>query len=294
MNIIRKPSPDKLMLNESNGVTYLTFPKLSEYSDFTHAFSTRLGGVSTGIYESMNLSFTRGDNEADVKQNFKLFADAVGVPYDSIVMSDQTHTTNVRVITEADKGNGLVRAKSFFDTDGLITNVPGITLFTSFADCVPLYFIDPVNKAIGLTHSGWRGTVGRIGKCTIEAMNREYGSKPHDIIAAIGPSICADCYEVSEDVAIQFTEEFGDKASQVILPQAEYFKLHGINKPAANDKYQLDLWQANAIILTEAGIKKEHLSITDMCTCCNPKLLFSHRASQGKRGNLAAVLMINP
>lgn len=292
MDIIRKSSANTPTVNTKDGVTYLTFPKLSEYTEFTHAFSTRLGGVSTGIYESMNLSFTRGDDDNDVRENFSKITSAIGVPYDSIVMSDQTHTTNVRVVTSADKGNGLIRPKSFFDTDGLITNEPGVTLFTSFADCVPLFFIDPVHKAIGLTHSGWRGTVGRIGARTVEAMNREYGTNPSDIIAAIGPSICADCYEVSEDVAIKFIDEFGNKASSVILPQADYYKLHNINKPAAAGKYQLDLWKANQIIFEEAGITPEHISVTNICTCCNDKLLFSHRASQGKRGNLAAFLMI--
>ena len=294
MNILRKSSDNILTVNTNKNVTYLTFPKLSACPDFTHAFSTRLGGVSEGIYKSMNLSFTRGDDDALVRENFRLFTDAVGVPFDSIVMSDQTHTTCVRRVTSSDCGNGLTRPKSFFDTDGLITNEPGVTLFTSFADCVPLFFIDPVNKAIGLTHSGWRGTVGRIGAVTIEAMKNSFGSNPEDIIAAIGPSICGDCYEVSEDVAVQFMNEFGARASKVVLPQAEYYALHNISKPAQKEKYQLDLWQANAFIMLDAGIKADNLSITDICTCCNSDLLFSHRASQGKRGNLAAVLMINP
>lgn len=293
MNIIKKDESNILQINENKGVTFLTYPALSKYEGFTHAFSTRLGGVSEGIYSSMNLSFTRGDDEEKVRENFKRFASAVGIEHDSIVMSDQTHTTNVRVVDKSDCGNGLTRKKNFFDTDGLITNVPGVTLFTSYADCVPLFFIDPVNKAVGLSHSGWRGTVGRIGKVTIEAMNKNYGSKPEDIITAIGPSICADCYEVSKDVAKAFMDEFGNRASEVVTNQKEYYKLHNINKPATEGKYQLNLWQANKIILEEAGIKKDHISCTNICTCCNPDFLFSHRASNGKRGNLAAILAID-
>lgn len=295
MNITRKPNcPDTPVLNSNNGVSYLTYPSLSALDGFIHGFSTRLGGVSSGIYESMNLSFTRGDNETDVYENFHRFADACGIPYDSIVMSDQTHTTNVRVVTKDDCGNGLTRPKNFFDTDGLITNEPGVTLFTSYADCVPLFFIDPVRKVIGLSHSGWRGTVGRIGAVTISKMQSEFGSNPAEIIAAIGPSICGDCYEVSKDVADEFSREFGTKASQIVFSQEDYYRLHHIDKPFNIEKYQLDLWQANRIILLDAGIQADNLSVTNICTCCNDKLLFSHRASHGKRGNLAAVLMIKP
>lgn len=293
MNIIKKDQLNTIKINENEGVTFLTYDKLDACEGFTHAFSTRLGGVSEGIYSSMNLSFTRGDDEAKVKENFRLFADAVGVDVESIVMSDQTHTTNVRVVSENDKGNGIIRPKNFFDTDGLITNTPGVTLFTSYADCVPLFFVDPIKKAIGLTHSGWRGTVGRIGKVTIEAMSENFGSNPDDIITAIGPSICVDCYEVSEDVAEEFKNEFKDRADEVVTSQKDYFKLHNISKEPKEGKYQLNLWQANRIILEEAGIKKDHISCTNICTCCNPDFLFSHRASNGKRGNLAAILSID-
>ena len=292
MNIIRKSNENIPVVNENHNVTFLTFPKLSAHPDFIHAFSTRLGGISQGIYSSMNLSFARGDDENCVHENFRRFTSAIGVPYDSIVMSDQTHTNNVRVITSDDCGNGLTRPKSFFDTDGLITNEPGVALFTSFADCVPLFFIDPVHKAIGLSHSGWRGTVTRIGKVTIDMMHNTYGSNPSDIIAAIGPSICSSCYEVSEDVALKFAEEFKDQKDLIVSKQTDYYSRHNIDKVADSTKYQLNLWEANKIVLTEAGIKEENLSITNICTCCNPDFLFSHRASCGKRGNLGAVLMI--
>lgn len=292
MRIIRKSSEEIPFLQENKGVSFFTFPKLSAYPDFIHAFSTRLGGVSSGIYESMNLSFTRGDDEALVKENFRLFTSALNIPYESIVMSDQTHTTNVKRVTKSDCGNGLIRPKDFFDTDGLITNEPGVALFTSFADCVPLFFIDPVKKAIGMTHSGWRGTVGRIGAVTVEKMTAEFGSNPKDIIAAIGPSICSSCYEVSEDVALAFEKEFGNRAKELVFTQSNFYKNNNISKNPTEGKYQLDLWQANRIIFEEAGISPENISVTNVCTCCNDKLLFSHRASHGQRGNLAGVLMI--
>lgn len=256
------------------------YPLLDETGIVRHCFTTRYGGVSEGMFSTLNLSFSRGDIKESVEENYRRIAETMDVPCERIVCSDQTHTTNVRVVTEADAGTGIVRPKDYTDVDGLITNVPGITLATFYADCVPLYFVDPVHHAIGLSHSGWRGTVARMGKCTLEAMYREYGTEAADVYCAIGPSICQDCYEVSEDVAVQFEEAFFGHESEIL-----------INK--GNGKYQLDLWKANEIVLLEAGVKPEHLAVTDVCTCCNPKLLFSHRASHGKRGNLGAFLCLN-
>ena len=259
---------------------YLEYPLFQETGIVTSAFSTRLGGVSEGYYSSLNLSFDRGDDPARVLENFKRIGASMGVAVEDMVLSKQTHTTNVRVVTKEDKGKGVMRERNYTDVDGMITNVPGICLVTSYADCVPLYFVDPVKKAIGLSHSGWRGTVGKIGKNTVQLMQENFGSKPEDLLAAVGPSVCMDCYEVSEDVAVQFEEAFSGHESEILL-----------NK--GNGKYQLDLWKANEIVLLEAGVKPEHLAVTDVCTCCNPELLFSHRASHGKRGNLGAFLCLN-
>ena len=143
-----------------------------------------------------------------------------------------------------------------------------------------LLVVDPVHKAIGLSHSGWRGTVGKMGEVTLQKMAEEYGTDPADVIAAIGPSICQDCYEVSGDVIEQFQCAFSKEYWNEL-----YYKKE-------NGKYQLNLWKANEIVMMEAGICKEHLAITNVCTCCNSEVLFSHRASQGKRGNLAAFLSL--
>lgn len=267
-------------LVERAGVPFLSFPLLEETGIVTQGFSTRLGGVSEGDYSSMNVSFTRGDREEAVRENYRRLGEAIGFDCESLVCSDQTHTTNVRVMTEADRGKGFVRPKDYRDVDGMITNVPGLTLATFYADCVPLYFVDPVKRAIGLSHSGWRGTVGKIGKKTVERMEEIYGSNPADIRAVIGPSICQDCYEVSVDVIDEFRQAF----SEEYWPDLYYAK--------ANGKYQLNLWKANELIFREAGILPEHIAVTDLCTCCNPGLLFSHRASHGRRGNLGAFLML--
>lgn len=266
-------------LREVQGFPMLVYPLLEQTGMVKHCFTTRQGGVSEGIFESLNLSFTRGDKKEAVEENFRRVAKALGTEYENFVFTDQTHTTNIKRVGREDAGKGLTRERGYTDIDGLITNEPGIVLSTFYADCVPLYFIDPVHRAIGLSHSGWRGTVRRMGKVTIEAMKAEFGTRPEDVICAIGPSICQSCYEVSEDVAVEFKQEFPEKEEEILIDKG-------------NGKYQLDLWRANEIILLEAGVKPEHLAVTNICTCCNDKLLFSHRASQGKRGNLGAFLSI--
>lgn len=259
---------------EVAGVPFLSYPMLEKTGIVNHGFSTKLGGVSKGCWATMNISTTRGDDPEDVKENERRIARAIGVKPEDFTYTNQTHTTNVAVVRAEDKG------KRFMETDGMITNVPGICLVTFYADCVPLYFVDPVKKAIGLSHSGWRGTVGKMGKVTVEKMQETYGSDPADIYAAIGPSICQDCYEVSEDVIEEFEKVFDKKYRNKLFYRKE------------NGKYQLNLWMANKIIFLEAGIPEENISMPNLCTCCNPEFLFSHRASHGKRGNLGAFLGI--
>lgn len=267
-------------LKEKNHVPYIQFKNLSATGIVKHGFSTRKGGVSTGIFSSMNLNFKRGDDPDAVMENYRRMAAALNMRVEDMVLSDQTHTTNVRVITEEDRGKGILKPQDYSDVDGMITNVPGIVLVTSYADCVPLYFVDPVRKAIGLSHSGWKGTVGHIGQKTVWKMHEVYGSEPKDIVAAIGPSICQSCYEVSDDVAEAFRTNFtADEAADILL-----------NK--GNGKYQLDLWKANWYVLTDAGILPEHLSVTDLCTACHPDLLWSHRKTNGQRGGLSAFLSL--
>lgn len=260
----------KMNVKNNKDVTFLTYPAYEEMNWLVHGFSTRFGGVSRGIYSSMNLSFTRGDEESCVKENYRRISDAMGFDMNSIVTSDQTHTNNVRKVTEKDRGKGIVIPRDYTDTDGMITNVPGLVLATFYADCVPLYFADPANHAIGLSHSGWRGTVQKIGAVTIEKMSEEYGSNPKDLKVAIGPSICQECYEVSEDVIEEFEKVFDKKYRNKLFYRKE------------NGKYQLNLWMANKIIFLEAGIPEENISMPNLCTCCNPEFLFSHRASHGK------------
>jgi len=282
MEMNRKTSQTPILDREKNGVRYLQFPALMKPEVCRHLFSTRIGGVSEGDLGSMNLSYTRGDKTENVNENFRRIAGILGCDLGDFVLSHQTHTTNVRVVTKEDKGKGITKERNYEDVDGLITNIPGIVLSTFYADCVPLYFLDPVKKAIGLSHSGWRGTVNKMGKVTVSKMMEAYECDPKDILAVIGPSICVDCYEVSMDVAREFMKAFADadNIDRIVLPKNE-------------EKAMLDLWQANRAVLLEAGIPEGNISLPDICTACNKDILFSHRASNGKRGNLGAFLMLN-
>lgn len=278
--IVRNSAPgaEIIQQNCSGDLEYLTFPALTRTGMVSHLFTTRTGGVSSGDCATMNLSFSRGDDREHVLENYRRICNVLGVQAEDVVASVQTHTTNIRHVTGADKGKGVVRPQDYQDIDGLITDEPGVVLACFYADCVPLYFVDPVRKAIGLAHSGWRGTVNRMGAHMVQAMAETFGSKPEDLIAAVGPSICRDCYEVSEDVAQEFQAVF--PGTEVVTPGREA------------GKYQLDLWLANRLVLEQAGICGAQISVTDVCTCHNPEYLFSHRASHGRRGNLAAFLYI--
>lgn len=257
-----------------NGVPFLSYPLLESTGVVNHGFSTKLGGVSKGHCATMNISTTRGDAPEAIAENKRRIAGAIGVRVEDMTFTHQTHTTNVAVVEETDRG------RRFMETDGMITNVPGICLVTFYADCVPLFFIDPVKKAIGLSHSGWRGTVGKMGKVTVEKMTEVFGTNPKDVAAAIGPSICQDCYEVSEDVIDEVRGAFDKSLWKELFYQKE------------NGKYQLNLWKANEEVFLEAGILKENIAVTNVCTHCNPDILFSHRTTGSARGNLSAFLAL--
>ena len=278
MEFIRKPSEMPMQVEERN-IPVLTFPRLSQLDMIGHAVTTRLGGVSEGYFRSLNLKTGLGDPDENVQKNFEITAQALHVRPDQFVLSDQTHTVNVRTVTEADAGKGVTRPRDYTDVDGLVTNVPGLVLSIFTADCVPVFLVDPVRRAIGLVHSGWRGTVGRISREAIRKMQANYGTEPADMICAIAPSICQDCYEISEDVADRFKKEFAGHEEEILIDKH-------------NGHYQLDLWQSNRIVLEEAGVKPENIAVTDICTCCNPDLLFSHRVTGEKRGVMGAFLSL--
>ena len=269
-----------MRVNQKDGVEWLTFPHLSGCGGILHGFATRKGGVSTGIWSEMNLSFSRGDDPEAVKENYRRISSAIGFSPEQIVSTDQTHTVNVRRVDRTSCGSGVTREREFRDVDGLITNDPEVVLAAYSADCVLLFFYDPVRRCIGLTHSGWRGTVGRIGAVTVHKMQEEFGTDPADLLVGIGPSICRDCYEVGGEVIDAVRKLFPDQIAETLYDRKK------------NGKFQLDLWETNRQILLACGVLTGKIRTSGICTCCNPDYLFSHRASQGRRGNAGGFLKL--
>ena len=265
-----------LKVNKKGDLVYITFPRLEACGAVRHTFSTRLGGVSVGQYSSMNTSFSGGDDFAAVEENYCRLCGAVGIDISHLVLSKQTHTNNVRVVTKNDCGTGYTQP-SFADVDGLITNESGVALVTQYADCTPLLFCDPVKRVCATSHAGWRGTVSKIGEVTVDKMVNEFGCRREDIIAAIGPCIGSCCYEVDTPVYDAFLKSG--------------INLDGVFSAGRDDgHFMLNLVNANKNILLAAGIKQDNIDISDICTCCNASELHSHRATGGKRGNLAAII----
>lgn len=267
-----------MTIHNTGEITWLSLPGL-KMPGLRHGFSTRMGGVSSGYLSSMNLSFGVGDQRENVLENFSRISKAIGFPPEDLVLTNQVHEDRIRKVTGKDRGDGILR-ETVPGIDGLITNEPGVTLSVFFADCVPLLFYDPVKGVIATAHSGWRGTVKKIGARVVEMMKEDYGSDAADIRAGIGPSICRDCYEVSTEVYDTFSERFTRK-------QLEQFFEEG--RPG---HYQLDLWEANRIILNEAGIPYPQIHVAGLCTCCHSDQLFSHRATGGKRGVMGGFIRL--
>ncbi|MBQ4284709.1 MAG: peptidoglycan editing factor PgeF [Lachnospira sp.] len=269
------------MVEADNGVVYLKYSIFEDLDFVKQGFSTRKGGVSEGIYSSMNLTFLRDDSYQNVKRNFELMGQALGIKPEDMVYSKQTHTTNVLKVSGKHRGLGVTKEHIYDDVDGLITNESNVCLVTAYADCIPVIVVDPVNKAIGAAHAGWKGTVGNIVNNMITFMSVEYGTKPGDIKAFVGPGICEGCYEVSEDVFLAFNKVYSEEEMGLIIR-------NGANK----GKYQLNLPMANVINLYKTGVDMTNIAVADICTCCNSELLFSHRATNGQRGILCNFIEI--
>lgn len=268
-----------MKLNNADTVPFLTYNSLSEINFIKHGFSTRLGGVSEGIFSTMNLAFNRGDDPDAVTENYRRLCNSIGLEFDSLVASAQDHHTFVRKVTRDDRGVGITRPRDIQSVDALITDDPEVTLVTYYADCTPLFFVDTVKKTVGLAHAGWRGTVGRIGQKVVEKMTAEYGTNPADLVCAVGPAISKCCYEVDLSCAQQFYALGDLDNSRFVFPKK-------------NDKFMLDLLECNRQILVAAGVRPENITLSDLCTRCNSDLLWSHRATNGQRGTMCAFMHI--
>lgn len=251
-------------------LTYLSVP---EFAPGARAvFSTRRGGVSLPPFASLNLGLHVGDDPVAVRENRRRLAAATGLPL-GWATARQVHGTTVLTATAltdepADLGTG----------DALITDRPGLPLAIFTADCVAIYLYDPVRRAIGLAHAGWRGTVADIGPRTLAAMTEAYGTRPDDVSAAVAPSIGPCCYEVDEPVM----------AAVRHYPWAEE-----VSQPTAPGHRRLDLWRLNQLQLIAAGVRPDNINVSGLCTACDPDLLFSYRAEAGRTGRQVALLMLS-
>ncbi len=266
-------------VNLKGSLCFISFPQLSRFPELSAAFSTRLGGKSEGYFGKMNLSFNVGDNRDTVIENYKIFCAATGFEVESLVLSRQTHSDVVRLVTGDDIGKGIFKEYDYTDADALVTNQKGVTLVTHSADCCLLGFYDPKKQVIAAAHAGWRGTVAEIAAKTAEAMSQSFGCDKSDIIVCMAPSIGDCCYEVDEPLYTAFS-------------QLDYMDLDKIFTPKGGGKYMLNLWQANRLILLNSGLRDENIYISDICTACNGAELHSHRASKGKRGINALFMSI--
>lgn len=257
-------------------------PLFQRETGLQHGFSTRKGGVSKEHLASLNLSFSVEDAKENVLENFRRIGECFGKTPEDFVLSKQSHETKVLKVGTKDRGKGITKDRDYEGIDALITDEKGIILSCFSADCVPILFYDPIHKAVGACHSGWRGTKGKILQNVVEEMRKHFTSNPAEILIAIGPSICKEQYVVSEDLALSFLEDYPDLGEDTASP------IQRISK----DKFQLDLWDLNRRIALDCGIKEEYISISGYCTMENPELFFSHRYSQGKRGLQGAFICL--
>lgn len=265
-----------LITQRRGALEYLTAPVLS-CGGAVHAFSTRFGGVSSGHLSSLNLGTHRGDAPENVWENYRILGAAVGFAPEQTVFTKQQHTAIVRRVGAADRGTGLLREQTAV-CDGLITNEPDVALCCFGADCATILLYDPVHRAVGAVHSGWRGTAQGIAREAVLAMERAFGSNPADIRAAIGPSIGQCCFETDEDVPKAMLASLGAEAEAHIEQRGEkYF---------VDNKALCRLW------LLRAGVRQIDLSCD--CTRCQPDRFWSHRAAGNARGSLAGIIMLRP
>ncbi|QOS99547.1 peptidoglycan editing factor PgeF [Brevibacterium sp. JNUCC-42] len=250
----------------------------SAYPGLTAGFTTRWGKESTASSQTCNLGLHVGDNPNHVINNRQGLADQQGFLFETWTCADQIHGNKVTKITAGQIGAGRDSLESVVaDTDGLYTTERGVFLTSFYADCVPLFFLDPISKAIGLAHAGWKGTVSLIAREMVEAFSREYQSNPEDIYVAIGPSIGSCCYEVDERVM-----------QQVRMATSKWEQ--AVQTSSTSGHFMLDLRHLNQLIVEEAGVLASHISTTHYCTSCRNDLFFSHRKDQGKTGRMASFI----
>ncbi len=266
-----------VLKHSANGIWYGAFTEFAA-KGVRHGISTRLGGGSVQPFASLNLGLHTGDNTETVWRNRQAFCQALELPADRVVTAEQVHGDAVQLVTEADAGRGAQHyQEAIGGTDALITNVPDLPLMLFFADCVPVLIFDPVTRAIGVSHAGWKGTVAKIAQKTLLAMQQNFNTKPADCLVGIGPSIGPCCYEVDEVVMSKLRDGF-ERWQELATP--------------SGNRWQLNLWEANRQQLTEIGVAGSNITVSGICTAENTPVFFSHRAEAGRTGRIGAVIAL--
>jgi YfiH family protein len=260
--------------NRSGGLVYMTAPNIVA----PHAFTTRLGGVSCGIYASLNLGAASGDSRGNVEANYVAICGALGICADNLVRANQVHGSTVLAVTRAGWTAPTDRAPH--DADGLVTAERGTALAVLVADCAPILLHDPVRGAVGAVHAGWRSTAADIAGAAAAKMALEFGCAPANILAAIGPCISQCCFETGSDVAEAMFALFSAPHERERVARRQ------------GGKYFVDLKAANTLLLERAGLRAENISVSDECTRCGGDKYWSHRATQGHRGSQAAIIAV--
>ena len=261
-----------------NGVTFYSADGITAAGGVAHGFSTRLGGVSEGMWASLNLGVRQGDDPDHVRENYRRFLAAIGGSGKQFAMANQVHGAAVRTITTADIHDDPY-GKVGYEADGLMTDLPGVALVVCSADCIPILFYDPARRCVAAVHAGWRGTAAGIATAAVDRMKNVYGSRPEDILAAIGPGIGPDCFETHEDVPNAMTAALGTGVLRHI-------------KIKENGKFAVDLKAINVMRLENAGLASDHIAVSSLCTSCNPDKFWSHRKLGTGRGSMAAVIQL--
>ncbi len=259
---------------QRGGVVFFTIPSFVERG-FKAAFSSRIGGVSGGCYESLNFSLKREKNPGHMRENFKRISDAAGFTYESIVLDNYEHGCGIYNAKKEDRGKGLLRETDLPKCDALIIDEPGITAVTLHADCVPLFYLDPSRAVAGVAHAGWRGVYGGLPGKIIQYMVKTYESDPKGILAAVGPHIFSCCYEVGEDLAAMFEKQYSKDTVE-----------------RKDGKVFLDLEAAILKQFMDSGIAAENVTISNLCTSCHPELFYSYRRDKGKTGAMASLIAL--
>lgn len=269
------------MIEIQNGFPFVRFPAFQKAGGVAAAVASRKGGVSKAPFDSLNMSFSTGDDPEAVRENRRRFLSLLHIDPAAIISCHQVHGTHIEVVGEADKGRGaLDRESAVPECDGLMTNVRHVPITMNFADCTPLLFYDPVNEAIAIAHGGWRGTAGDIAEKTVRLMGERYGTRPEHLLAGIGPAIGGCSFEVGQDVIDAFQRLFTPKEMNELI------------KTKPNGKYLFDLPGANHKLLLRAGILESHIDDCKICTYCHDDMFFSYRKSGGKTGRHMAVMML--